>query len=387
MIALAIAVILLIGAGGLTGWYLYIQQSKRIEPASIEKMAYPLPEKPSIAVLSFDNMSGDPEDEYLADGIAENIITALAKIDSMFVIARNSSFAYKGKPVKIKDVSEELGVQYVLEGSIQRSNDRIRVTAQLIDALTGHHLWADQYDRNMEGLFEIFDEITKKIVTELDVKLTAGDQFRLYAKGTNNLQAWIHFSKGYTYAMNTTNEENNSLAIEQYERALKIDPNFAAAWASLGLCHMSAYMKRWGEDPDESLNKYYEYTKRAVSVDENSPLARALLGFMYGKQRKNKKAISELKTAIALEPNNARFHYYLSRVMHFAGKPDEAVALMKKTIRLSPFARAIALNQLGGSLVCAGRYEEALKTYERALDGYKKQGNIPFWVHNGFTIA
>ena len=170
--ALAAAVVILIG---LAGWYLYIEQSKRIEPASVEKMAYPLPDKPSIAVLPFDNLSGDSEQEYFSDGITEQIITSLSKVPYIFVIARNSTFAYKGKSAKIQQIAEELAVRYVLEGSVQKSGDRVRITVQLIDATTGHHLWAENYDRMVKDIFALQDEIAMKIMAELQVEIAEAD--------------------------------------------------------------------------------------------------------------------------------------------------------------------------------------------------------------------
>ncbi len=177
--ALAAALVVIIAAGGLAWWQPWAPD---VEPASVERMAFPLPEKPSIAVLPFDNLSGDPEQDYFGDGIAENIITALSKIPDMFVIARNSSFTYKGKPVKVQQVAEELGVRYVLEGSVQRSGDQVRVTAQLIDAVTGHHLWAERYDRQLTDIFALQDDIAQNIVTALEVKLTAGEQARVWRR-------------------------------------------------------------------------------------------------------------------------------------------------------------------------------------------------------------
>ena len=179
--------VLVIGTGV---WNLYLGPLK-IEPASVERMAYPLPEKPSIAVLPFDNMSGDPEQEYFSDGITEEIITGLSKVPRLFVIARNSTFTYKGKPVKVQQVAEELGVQYVLEGSVQRAQDRVRITAQLIDATTGKHLWAEKYDRALKDIFALQNEITLKILQALQVNLSADEQYITYRKGTDNLEVYL----------------------------------------------------------------------------------------------------------------------------------------------------------------------------------------------------
>ena len=199
-------------------------------------MAFPLPDKPSIAVLPFDNLSGDPAKEYIANGITENIISSLSKISEMFVIARNSTFRYKDKPVKVQQVSEELGVRYVLEGSAQKSGNRIRVTAQLIDATTGHYLWSGKYDRKLEDLFDLQDEITHKIIVELQVKLTEGEQARVSQKSTTNLEAWSHANRGLTIWMNIS-KENNAKAMALFEKAVEIDPNYIWAWVRL--CKLS----------------------------------------------------------------------------------------------------------------------------------------------------
>jgi TolB-like protein/class 3 adenylate cyclase len=206
--ALSAIIILVIVAGGLIGWNIYLQQSKKAEPASLEKMAYPLPDKPSIAVLPFDNLSGNPEREFVADGFSENIINALAKVPGIFVIARTSSFSYKGKQAKINQVAEELGVQYILEGSFQKSGEQIRVTAQLIDALTGRHLWAEHYDRLFKEIFKLQDEIILKILKSLRIKLIIGEKTSGISESTANLEAYLKILKSNEYAKRHTKEGN-----------------------------------------------------------------------------------------------------------------------------------------------------------------------------------
>ena len=219
---MAAAIVLIVVVGGVTGWYFYLRQSTKIEPASMEKMAYPLPDKPSIAVLPFDNLSGIPDQDYLADGITENIITALSYIPEIFVIARNSTFTYKGKAVKAQKVAEDLGVRYILEGSVQRAGDRLRITAQLIDATTGRHLWADRYDRDLQDLFALQDEITLKIVFALEVKLSVGVQTRLARKTMPNFEAWSYYVRGYGHMKQHT-KDDNAKARELFERAANLD--------------------------------------------------------------------------------------------------------------------------------------------------------------------
>ena len=387
-IAIVVGTIMVVAAAAIAGWQYFMRQPESVEAASLEKMKFQLPDKPSIAVLPFDNMSGDPEDEYLADGIAEDIITAISKIGQMFVIARNSTFIYKGKPVKAKQVSEEFGVQYILEGSLQRSGDRLRITAQLIDALTGHHLWAERYDRRMKDLFEVKDEITKKIITELQVEMTLGEQVRLSAKQTDSLEAWILFHKGYTYFEGPQKKEINIKAREYFERAVRQDPNFITAWALLAVTHLVDVMLDWSDNPSESFAKYYELCQKAISIDESSAWAHFLLGDIYTRQGQLEKAIAEAEKAIGLNPNNSEYYYRLAQNMHDAGQPEEAVKLIKRAMRLSPIYPARYLNQLGQTLHYAGRYEEALAAYEQFFELHKKTGEFsPVWSHFGLTAT
>lgn len=226
--ALALAALLIIGAGALAIWSFLLRPAPpTVEPASPDRKAFLLPEQPSIAVLPFDNMSGDPEQEFIADGMTANIITGLSQIPEMFVIARNSVFTYKGKPVKIKQVSEELGVKYVLEGSVQKAGDRLRVNAQLTDALRGHHLWAERYDRELKDLFKLQDEITMKIVAALEVKLARGEQLENWLVNwfkTDSFEAWSHSTKGFSIINRFTVEDLHK-ARKHSQQAVNLDPN------------------------------------------------------------------------------------------------------------------------------------------------------------------
>ena len=209
-------------------WKIYLSPAP-IEVASVERMKYPLPDNPSIAVLPFVNMSEDPKQEFFCDGMTEEIITALSKVPDLFVIARNSTFTYKGKPVKVKQVSEELGVRYVLEGSVQRSGDRIRITAQLIDALTGHHLWAERYDRDLKDIFALQDEITMKIITALQVKLRPGETAHLMAKGAKNIDAYIKVLQAAELIGGGT-KEGIAQARKLLEEAIALDPTYSRSY-------------------------------------------------------------------------------------------------------------------------------------------------------------
>ena len=340
--------------------------------AEVERMAFPLPEKPSIAVLPFTNMSGDAAQEYIGDGISENIISALSVGSGMFVIARNSTFTYKERPVKIQQVAEDLGVRYVLEGSIQKSGDRLRVTAQLIDALNGHHLWSEKYDRKMDDLFDLQDEITKKIVVSLQVELTHGEQARAYAKSTDNLEAWSYGVKA-NELLDKFNKEDNVKAQALLEVAIKLDPGYVLAYVWLGATHAQAANFGWSDSRADSLNRAQELAQKALTLESQSAAVHTLLGMIYLYQRQHDKAIAEGKQAISLDPNFSIGHALLAQIMFFTGQFAEAIELMKKAMRLSPYYPAFYLNYLGRSYAFMGRHVEAIATcnqlYDRSLKG------------------
>ena len=357
----------LVAFGAIAIWNFYFRTAS-IEPASVEKMAFPLPERPSIAVLPLDNMSGDPEQEYIADGLTENIITGLSQIPEMFVIARNSVFTYKGKPVNVKQVSEELGVKYVLEGSVQRAGDRLRVNAQLIDALKGHHLWAERYDRELRDLFKLQDEITIKVVNALEVKLVRGgssDWFR-----TDNFGAWRHSVKAFSH-LNRFTKMDNRKAQEHYEHALKLDPDYTLAWMMLAFTHVSGVM--FSDFPGDSIKRALEI---AHKTSERWPASyrHSFMNMIYFIQGQLEKAIAEGEKAIALAPNDPRNHIILALALNAGARPEEAIVHAKKAMRLEPYYPAWFLGMiLAPSYDQAGRYEESLaiteKLFERALNG------------------
>jgi adenylate cyclase len=267
----AVTAMLILLAGAFTIWNYYFRL-----PAK-ENAATALPEKPSIAVLPFDNLSGDPNQDYFADGITENIITALSKIPEVFVIARNSVFRYKGKPIKVQKVADDLGIRYVLEGSIQRASNRFRITGQLIDATTGHHLWAEKYDRVLEDFFAVQDEITLAIVSSLQVKLTDGEQARLRDRSTDDLEAWGLAVRGYSYWHRYT-KEDNAKARELFQRAIEVDPVYAWAWTMLGFTYFIDTRYGWHRSRDESFKKMVECAQKSVFLDDMDPDVHTLLG-------------------------------------------------------------------------------------------------------------
>jgi adenylate cyclase len=363
--ALAAVAVLVVVAGAWAIWNFYFRPPP-IEPASIEKMAYPLPDKPSIAVLPFNNLSGDPEQEYFSDGITEEIITALSRVPKLFVIARNSTFTYKGKPVKVKQVAEELGVKYVLEGGVRKGGDKVRITAQLIDALTGHHLWAERYDRNLSDIFAVQDEITKKIITALQVKLTEGEQARATAKGTNNLEAYLKCLQANEYILRL-NIESNALGKQLAEEAIALDPEYASAYFALGRAHMIDVWLGASKSPKDSLAKAIELVQKAIVLDDSLAEAHGLLGFLYSMTRQYDKAVALAEKAVALDPNSAECHYRMGKILVFDGRWAESIPEFKKAIRLNPIPPNAYLYSLGLSYGWTGQYEEAITWCKKAI--------------------
>ena len=358
-----VAVALIVVAGALAIWNFYFRPP--FEPASVERMAYPLPDKPSIAVLPFDNMSGDPEQEYFSDGLSEEIITALSKITKLFVIARNSTFTYKGKPVKVKQVAEELGVRYVLEGSVRKAEDRVRITAQLIDALTGHHLWAERYDRDLKDIFALQDEITMKVINALQVELTEGEHARLWWKGTDNLQAYLKSLRAREYYLTGTREDND-LARRTAEEAIALDPEYAPPYHVLSITHFMDILFRTTKSPKQSMTRAVELIQKAIALDDSYALAHGWLGFLYAYLRKYDESIMEAQKGVALDPNGAHGYLYLNMVLRFAGRFEEAVQAIEKAIRLNPLPQNTYFRQDCGTYYFVGRYEEAIEAGKKA---------------------
>jgi len=362
-VALAAVIVLLLIVGGLLIWRTAFPP---VEVASLEKMAFPLPDKPSIAVLPFNNLSGDPEQEYFSDGLTEEIIAALSSVPKIFVIARNSTFTYKGKPVKVQQVSEELGVRYVLEGSIRKGGDKIRITAQLVDAINGHHLWAEKYDRNIDDIFAVQDEITKNIITAMQVKLTEGEQVQAAARGTNNLEAYLKCLQAHEY-MHQINPESNALGKRLAEEAIALDPDYAWAYYVLGRGHMLDVWVKASKSPKESIGKAIGLVQKAIDLDDANVDAQGLLAFLYSMTRQYDKSIVQAEKALALNPNSAWAHFYVGKTLYFAGMLEESIPEYKKAIRLNPIPPSNHFWSLGLSYAYTGQYDQAIKWCEKAV--------------------
>ena len=362
--AFAAAIVLV--AGALTLWNFYFRPPP-IEPASKKKMAFPLPDKPSIAVLPFVNMTGDPGQEFFCDGVSEDVITALSKVTRLFVIARNSTFSFKGKPVKVQQVSEELGVQYVLEGSIQKSGDRVRVTAQLIDALKGHHLWAERFERSFNDLFAIQDSITKAIITAVNVKLTEGEQAHVFSRGTENLEAYLKIMEARWLRLQGS-REGVTHAKKLAEEAITLDPKYALAYSSLGNSHMMEVWLGLSKSPKESLERNLELQKKAVAVDNTSAIAHVALGNAYAMLRQYDQSIAEGEKGYALEPNTADVLMGYGTILCWSSRFDQAIPLFKEAMRLDPKPPAYYPRWLSIAFRETGKYDEAISLAKKAIE-------------------
>jgi adenylate cyclase len=373
---LSLVAVLIVVVAVIAIYHFYFRPTPRpIEVASKEKMAFPLPDKPSIAVLPFVNMSGDPKEEYFSDGITEEIITALSKVPYLFVIARNSTFTYKGKPVKVKQVSEELGVRYVLEGSVRKAGDKVRITAQLIDALTGHHLWADRYDRDLRNIFALQDEITMKIITAMQVKLTVGELANLWAGGTKNLDAYLKCMEAYTNYLRTT-KEGNALGKKLAEEVIALDPKYPRGYVLLAQIYLWDILLGTTESPEKSLAKAKDLAEKAIALDNSESTAHGLLGSIYLMSRQHDKAITQVERAISLNPNDAGNQIRLGFVLLNSGRPQEAISALKNHKRLNPIPSQQYYLQLVTAYRLSGQYKEAIETGKEALRQVPNNINI-----------
>ena len=326
-----------------------------------------LPDKPSIAVLPFENMSGDREQEYFSDGLTEEIITGLSKIPNLFVIARNSTFTYKGKAINVQQVSRELGVKYVLEGSVRSAGERVRITAQLIDGMTGQHLWAERYDRQMKDIFAIQDDITMKIMVAMQVKLTAGEDAFLGAKGTDNLEAYFLFLQAIAYFYEFS-KDSNILSRKKLEQAIALEPDYAMAHAMLAGTYIFALWLSWDKSPQQSMAKAVEHTQRCLALDDSNADALSIAGALYLVQRQWDKAIAAGERSVELSPNSAENHAIFAMTLKSVGRVNEAIAMIEKAIRLNPMTPEWYLHELGTYYRLQGRYEEAIAILKKNLD-------------------
>ncbi len=362
--ALAASVVVLIGVAGAVTWLRPWEPT--IEPASLERMAFPLPDKPSIAVLPFTNMSDDPAQEYFVDGMTEDLITDLARVSGLFVIARNSMFTYKGRAVKVREVAEELGVRYVLEGSVRRAGDRVRINAQLIDATTGGHLWAERFDRELKDMFALQDEVVGRIVAALEVRLTADERRSLAHQYTSSVQAYDVFLRGLREFARRSKEGNDN-ARALFAESIELDPKFVHPYAYLAWAHVRDFLDGWSEWPERSLEQAYAQARNATALDDSLPLTHFVMGIVQLFRKEHEKALGALETALSLDPNFANGYAMLLRVLHYSGRPDAGLEPMKVAMRLDPRQPLAYLSILGNAYFTLGRYEEAADVLKKAI--------------------
>jgi adenylate cyclase len=309
-------------------------------------------------------MSGDPEQEYFSDGISEEIITALSKSSQLFVIARESSFSYKGKQAKVQQICRELGVRYILEGSVRKSGDRVRITAQLIDGIKGEHLWAERYDRDLRDIFALQDEITIKIVTALRIKLTEGEQARMWGIKHKNFDIYLKHMEALSLWRKGTKE-----SIIRYgqlgQEIVDMAPESALGYVVLAWYNW--WLARIGKSPRESIGKAFKLAKKALSLDESDAYCHALLGSVYLVMRQYDKAIAAGERSIELDPNGAMVHGLMGITLSYADRPDEAIDHLKQGIRLNPFPAYWYYRQLGLCYMQKGQYEKALTEFKKSL--------------------
>src|SRR5512139_3963130 len=362
-----VAMVIVIIAAAALWQFIWRPSHRAVEKADPKKMAFPLPDKPSIAVLPFANMSDDPKQEYFSDGITEEIITALSKTPRIFVIARNSTFIYKGKAVKVKQVAEELGTRYVMEGSVRKSENQVRVTAQLIDALTGKHLWAERYDRDLKQLFAIQDEITLEIIRALQVNLTEGEQARVIGRSTKNLQAYLKALEA-SVQFARMDKQGSMKAKQLAKEAIALDPNYAYPYSTLSSAHLLDLWFDFSESPEESMRLAVGAAQKALTLDPSDPRTHFGWVNLYIMQREYDKAIASAERAVALNPGGARPLFALATAMNYSCRFNEAVTFMEQAIRLDPFPSGIGLRNLGIAYRNVGRYEESVKQLKRVIE-------------------
>jgi adenylate cyclase len=323
-----------------------------------------LPDKPSIAVLPFQNMSGDPDQDHFCDGLVEDIITTLSKLGGLRVVARNSSFVYKGRSVDVREAAKQLCVQYVLEGSVRKSGNRIRVTAQLIDAQDGSHLWAERYDRAIDDIFAIQDEITLILATEMRVKLTEGEEARLHYTTTHNVGAWTCWVQGLSRYREPPTKETVAAARVHWEKALELDPTSAALNAMLGFLHVLDARFGWWEDRETALGKARRYTDKAFELEPGNADAYRTSSCVLLMQGRYDEAVSEAKKSIQLAPGSVEVAELASFVLSSSGFPEEGAVLAEKAIALNPNYPALYLGILGNAYRLSGRHKEAIAAFK-----------------------
>jgi adenylate cyclase len=368
------------------------EQNNPLFPAKLSRDSYEalagerleLPNKPSIAVLPFQNMSGDPEQEFFADGMSEDIITALSRLPNLVVIARNSTFVYKGRAIDVREVGRDLGVSHVLEGSIRKSGDRLRITAQLIDTRDGDHVWAERYDRNLDDIFAVQDEITHNIVIELQVKLVRGEAANLFVTGTNSVGAWEHAMRAEPL-VDSHVKDNVSDARQLLNRALELDPSYPNTWVLLGWLYWEESVWNWCDDTDQAMQEALASAQKALAIDPNFPTAYSLLANIHMVLGESAVSMAMAEKAVELAPNNSLVQAFLGNVLMDSGRIKEGIQKMRKAIRLCPFPIPWYLMVFGAGYHLNGDNNAAITALNQAIER-EPESHLPrVWLASTFA--
>jgi adenylate cyclase len=365
--AIVASVILVLGVAAVAIWNFYSGPAPFPEEGtSVKKASNSVTEKPSIAVLPFKNLSGNPEQEYFSDGITNDIITDLSKFSELSVIASDTVFTYKGKSVNVKDVSRDLGVRYVLGGSVQKIGGKVRINAQLIDASTNHHLWAERYDKDLKDLFKLQDELVQTIVSKMAIRIDETERARAMRKSTDNLQAYDYQLRGWAFIYQNTRGDNKHARL-MFERAIEIDPRYASAYAALAWSHLNDFYFGWSMFPNKSLERAHGFAKQALRIEESNAPAHSALGSIYLRRRQYDLAIIELQRALELNPNDTRSQNQLGSVMLYSGRKDEAIYWLESALNLNPHLSLGGFMILGQAYYLTGRYEDAITVLKKGI--------------------
>jgi adenylate cyclase len=379
--AVGIAAVVLVVLAGVLAWY--GPWTRGVEPMSTEDNAYPLPDKPSIAVLPFSSLFEDQSQEYFADGITNDVITSLSKFRSLFVIASNSSFHYKGKSVKVQDVGRELGVRYVLEGSVQRTGDKVRINAQLVEAATGHHVWAENYDRGAQDLFAVQKEITRNIVGIIGSSvLLKAEIDRLTRAPTESLEAYDFYLRGELHSGRET-KEDNLLARQFYEKSFQIDPDYALAVAAISQSYLAEIWGSWFVSREQSLQQAERFALRSIELDDAQPWGYRSLGYVHQFQGEIEQAIAMWEKAYALNPNDFFTMRGLGYGLAYTGDPQKGLPIMEEAMRVNPHHGEGQLRTLGQVYFLARRYQEAVDTLQKIT----RRHRTSFWLYLAASYA
>jgi len=365
---------------GLVGFLLWQQGTALVEAASIDNMAFPLPEKPSIAVLPFTNMSDSTDQEYFADGITEDIITDISKISGIFVVARNSTFTYKGKSVKVPQIAEELGVRYVLEGSVRRSGETVRITAKLIDAVKGKHLWSERYDRDLIDVFAVQSDVTKQVVKAMEVTLRANELDRLFQRHTRNIEAYDAFVRARRI-VDPPGRQSIATAQTLFRRSIELDPGFAGGYAGLSFSYSSKARLRFGPSPEEDARLSLEFARKAVQVDRNFAWSHIALAGAHLANGDPDAAVDAAREAVRLQPSGYEENLFMGFYLTFAGQSALAVKHQEIAARMSPIDSVRGLAFLANAYFMNGDYAKSEALRRKRIDNFPVRNPNPFvWL-------